>query len=190
MAKLNPINYKKFLNNLNAQNYLCTRKSPPVSKYYALKKGTTYFLADTKGHYVGNMGAVPERIRENQTYYPDSKNYASLYITNLFINKKYRQKGAGSAFINIAVTESARRNCGGRVHLIAVHDDKTQLPPHIFYRKAGFDSQDWVIMDKINNFIEEGIKLPGKSLDAIPMYLPLDKVKEKLCKICPLFKQH
>ena len=175
MQKLSPRTYKRFLNINNARNIIETRPTAPLSKYYVYKNGNKYQMCDRNGNYVGNMVAHPERIFDKFTYYPKIKNYASLYIANLFINKNFRSKGAGKAFLNIAKRESYRRNCDGRVHLIAEHADLRQPPPHIFYRKQGFSTQFLSTLEKIDKIIKYGVKQINEEFQNIPMYFELKK---------------
>lgn len=183
MLKLTARNYRKFLNINNAQKYIETKRPAPLSNYYAYENDGTYKICDRALNRVGDMVAFPERIKEHATYYPDSKNYASLYVANLFVAKEHRGKGVGKALMNIAKSESQRRNCNGRVHLIAEHTDLSQPPPHIFYRKNGLASQDWVKIDKIDTMIDYGTTLTkNQRFPSIPMYLKLDEIYKNTVK--------
>jgi GNAT superfamily N-acetyltransferase len=127
---------------------------------YRHPKSNIYKLANKEGKHVGTMVAMPEFISDNDIYNPDKKNYYSLYIKRLFINKEERGKGAGTALLNIAAADSYRRNCHGDVHLIAQALENYGTPPQKFYRKNGFDSQKAYHIETIDKAIKENTKLP------------------------------
>lgn len=126
---------------------------------YRHPKSNVYVLSDKNANIVGRMVAYPEFLRDNATYYPDKQNCYSLYIKRLFVEKEFRGKGAGQAFLNIAAAESYQRNCHGNVHLIAQSLEGGKHPQK-FYRRYGFDSQNRYHIELIDKAIEDNTKLP------------------------------
>ena len=150
-------------NIVKGSEYLCHRAN----------KSNVYEMSDNTGRIVGRMVAYPEFIKDSDTYYPDKKDYYSLYIKRLFVEKEFRHKGIGKYFLDIAATDSYKRNCDGNVHLIAERLEAGN-PPQKFYRKNGFDSQNKTHIDLIDKAIETNTSLPPARW-ITPMFLPKKK---------------
>lgn len=142
---------------------------------YRNPKGGIYRLFNKQGHIVGRMIANREYINTNDIYNPEKKDYYSLYIKRIFIEKEYRGKGAGKAFLNIAAAESYRRKCNGNVHLIAQALENMGTPPQKFYRKFGFNSQNKYHIEKIDEAIKNNTPLPPLRW-ITPMFLDRNNV--------------
>ena len=152
-----------------------TLKKVPEYICYRHPKKDLYVMVNKEGKLVGRMNAHPNYV-EDKSYYPGESDYYSFYISRLYIDKEFRNKGAGTAFLNIAAKESYRRNCDGKVHLIAkaIMGEKR---PHKLYRRYGFDSQKKDHIKLIDQAIED--KTDVQQLYYTPMYLPQKNKLEK-----------
>ncbi len=102
----------------------------------------------------------------------DRKNY--FHILLLYV--KEQGKGFGKEFIEFAKNRSKQLDCEGRVFLMAdkgVYGSTT--PPHIFYRKQGFTSNDKAYLKIIDRFIKENKKMENKDSKALYMYYDPNK---------------
>lgn len=125
------------------------------------KKGMGFTINDTTGKVLGSIGIRPEHIYDSKTYFPDMEGYTSLYISRLFVEKEFRNKGIGKALLDIAAQESLKYGCDGRMHLIAQAPITEPMNrPQIFYRKYGFDSQDKGQMAALDDAIKNNTPLP------------------------------
>lgn len=154
-------------------------KNRPLKKFpeylcYRHPKSNVYMLSNKEGKLVGRMVAMPEYISDGTLYNPNKAGYFSLYIKRLFIEKEFRKKGAGRAFLNIAAKDSYNRSCQGNVHLVAQALESGGAPPQPFYRKFGFDSQNKSQMKAVDEFIKNGTPLPKYKWTTL-MYFPADK---------------
>ncbi len=157
--------------NIKSLEYPLTRRYPKDWQFlcYRNPKKGPYWMFDKQGQIVGRMAASKEFINHNDVYNPDKIDYYSLYIQRLYVPKEHRGKGIGTAFLNIAKTDSYRRGCHGNVHLIAESFEQGAKPPQKLYRRAGFDSQKKGHIEIIDKAIAEGTPLPpGKW--STPMY--------------------
>ena len=158
-------------------------KNKPLKKIpeyicYRHPKSNLYIMADKKGCIVGRMNAHPKYVPDSDTYYPGESGYYSFYINRLFVNKEFRNKGIGKAFLNIAAKESYRRNCDGKVHLIAAILEGGGKPPQKLYRKYGFDSRNKYHIALIDKAIKDKTDV-SKMCWHTPMYLPKKNKLEK-----------
>lgn len=97
----------------------------------------------------------------------------TLFIDGLEVYKK--RCGYGTKFLNIAKKLSKENNCGGRLALVA---DRTPLdpmkPPHIFYRKYGFGTDNSSMLEFLDRCIKRGTSVPPY-IAALEMYYPYEK---------------
>src|SRR5574344_1910893 len=115
-------------------------KQPKYTNFFIYKglslNGFEYKCFSDKGKFVARMLAYPE------FYLQEFKNM--YYIDSLIVNN--RCKNIGRKLLNIAEKDSYLAGCGGRLHLISSDCYFPSNPPHIFYRKNGFESTE----DSIN----------------------------------------
>lgn len=110
--------------------------------FYNPPKTNTYRMFDLrKSACIGEMSVVKRQ---------------DLYIENLNIEPNFRRKGFGRMFLDFAVNLSKKMGLNGDLRVMAgltVNDLKN--PPHIFYRKYGFTSDDEKVLKKLDKCIEE-----------------------------------
>ena len=131
------------------------RQIPDVLFYSPAKD--CYRMLDIKRNaYIGEM--TVEKRRE-------------LYIDSLNIKSSERRKGYGTKFLNFAKNLSKRMGLGGDMRLMAgPTTDGGGVPPHVFYRKYGFTSDDKEILNRVDNAIKTGEKLDIENAPIIYMY--------------------
>lgn len=149
-------------------------------KNIVAKVGDNYILSsmeyDTKlkkfnFKQLGRMKGYPYLVRDCEEYYPDKDIYYSFYIAKVKANEF--RKGIGKKLIQLAKCESYRYDCNGKIHLDAVNEAR---PPFYFYRALGFDSQDKLKINIIDQYRKLNQPLPDKYKKwCISMYLPENK---------------
>lgn len=161
---------------------------PPVIVGYTYRKSgnpALYRMADTKtGQFVGEMvGDVVVHDKSiKQDFYPLETPYKSFYIAELQIEEK--SMGYGSKFINFAKSLSRQFGCNGRVHLVSSRLYDSQHPPHVFYRKCGFTSNNKFMNDYLDDCIASKTPLEVEFADNLNMYLPVgDEVYNRKSKL-------
>ena len=87
-------------------------------------------------------------------FYP-MENYDTYFIHRLRADTY--GMNVGSDFIKFAKNLSVKNGCEGRVCLVAANSKR---PPHIFYRKMGFDCQDTEKMELLDKVIENAASKP------------------------------
>lgn len=159
--------------------YKCPK--PPLIigfTYRHCGKPSLYRMADTKtGKYVGEMvaSAVVHDKSIHQNFYPIKMPYKSFYIADLQMKERFL--GYGSKFIEFAKNMSKQLGCNGRVHLVASRIYDRYYPPHIFYKKHGFISNNKFMDDYLDNCISTKCQIEPGIADNLNMYLPIgDKV--------------
>lgn len=144
-----------------------------------------YRMIDTSSmEQVAYMIAKPVKyFSPFRPYYPMRKPYKSFYIEHL--ESKFSGFGYGTTLINIARQESKRLGCDGRVNLIASRVFDPKRPPHIFYRKYGFTSNNSLMNFFMDETIHKGEKIEDFLYDNLKMYLPIEQNSKstKLSKI-------
>ena len=147
----------------------------PRTLIYNTPGSSVYRMFNTQNHrQVAHMEAFP--------YKKNGKKFFFIGILMAFDKKQ----GYGSDFINFAKQHSKSLGCAGRVMLKAdtiCADPHT--PPHIFYRKHGFTSDDKVALAKIDRHIEKNIVLLPENIDELTMYYEPNIREEKQ----PFFKR-
>lgn len=132
----------------------------PRTLIYNKPKSSLYTMITIQNpRIVGSMWAQPRKI--------DNKNFFEIIL--LVIDE--RRKGFGSEFINFAKNISYQKGCEGRIFLTSdINIFESKIPPHIFYRKQGFTSNDKKYLEKIDSFIREGKDMSHKDNKCIYMY--------------------
>lgn len=143
------------------------RNFPKNLIYNPPSKPDRYYMANSKGEYVGNMCAFA-RQRYESSFYQTDLPYKTLHISSLEILEKYWGKGYGSDFIDFAKKESYRQGCEGRVSLVAFYPGR---PPHLFYFKKGFITPNQKENERFEKHIKNGE--PLYYYNAVDMFLPL-----------------
>ena len=166
------------------------RKNLFGRKYYEY----IYKMLDTSSmQEVAKMVAKPVRyFFPFQSYYPTKKPYKSFYVE--YIGTNFSGFGYGTKLINLAKKESERLGCGGRVNLLASRVYDPKRPPHVFYKKCGFTSNNKFmnyILDKYTGELQsDNIEF---LYDNLKMYLPIakdvsSKIPSKMSKLLSEFK--
>ena len=133
------------------------------------------------GKILGEMVARPETIRDPFFHFsPNARQYDSFYIQRLRAYE--RNKGVGTAFINLAKKESLRNFCSGNIHLIARNCLDVKDNPFIFYRKMGFSFNKY--HQKTQEYVDECIKrgIPAEIKNCgyeLPMYIEKCVINQK-----------
>ena len=147
----------------------------PRTLIYNKPKSSLYTMMTTQNsRIVGSMWAQPQKI--------DNKNFFNIIL--LVIDE--RRKGFGREFIDFAKNISYQKGCEGRVFLTSdINIFESKIPPHIFYRKQGFTTNDKAYLKKIDQFIKEGKEMTYKDNKCIYMYYepPKNNIINKIKKI-------
>ena len=99
-----------------------------------------------------------------------------------FISSRKFNSGAGTKLINFAKNYSKLNGCGGYLTLNADNSFTPQRVPHLFYRKLDFASNYENFNDEMDKYIKENRRIEN-CWDAVPMYLPEDKIQRNLYTI-------
>ena len=96
-----------------------------------------------------------------------------LFISDLEIVKSEQGKGYGKMFIEFARKLSELKGLGGRLRaLVGAKISSENNPPHIFYRKMGFTTNDEGMLKKIDNCIKNNVPLKLQDTKIVYMYYP------------------
>lgn len=133
------------------------------------------------GDILGDLVVTPKDFYKFNFETPAIRSLEILYLKIFERNKKY-----GTKFLNFAKIISKQQNCNGNLHLISSNCYDKKNPPHIFYRKYGFDSRS---IDKLNQ-IDKAILSNNTfkfNFDNIGMFYPAQSkigefLKEPLLK--------
>ncbi len=125
--------------------------------FYNPPKTNLYRMFDIKKSiYVGEMSVAKRK---------------DLYIESLNVEPNIRRNGYGKRFLNFAVNLSNKLGLNGNLRVMAGLTANDLLnPPHIFYRKYGFTSDNKEVLSKIDKFIENQIKPEPYDLPITVMY--------------------
>lgn len=137
-----------------------------------LKVFPTAFIYHKAGFPQYNMGSTVygNKIGEMITYPWKEKNEKFLWIQHLWMLQK--RAGYGTKFLNFAKRLSNENGCNGRIRLIAAPTVYDNIPPHIFYRKYGFGSDNKKLIKKIDHAIKHQKLLNEASVPWTLMYYP------------------
>ena len=133
----------------------------------------TYKMYDTKAKaVVGLMKAGPVNYKNKRCeIYPMDTPYNSYYISYLeTVDSGYNY---GTDLINLAKNESMQSYCEGRVHLVASRTFSPRRPPHLFYRKLGFQTNSSFLNDVMDFYVSIGEQLPWEYSGNVMMYTPV-----------------
>lgn len=142
-----------------------------------------YKMIDTSSmQEVAEMVARPVKyFSPFQPYYPIRTPYKSFFIE--YLGTDFSGFGYGTKFINFAQKESERLGCEGRVNLVASRIYDPKRPPHIFYKKCGFTSNNTFMNYVLDDCVNNEAKNEDFLYDNLRMYLPIsnnDKQPKKL----------
>lgn len=176
--KINNKPLNRFRNNLikdecgiNSIMQLPKRKIPQ-RLIYKYSDNEHYSMFDkNNGQLLGRMKAYTEL---NDFYFEPFTLTKSFFIARL--DAFVKNQKVGTDFINFAQKESFKQNCYGRVSLSS---GNIKRPPHIFYRKLGFDSRNREKISFVDEAIQNGTDLPREAKNwVIDMFYPIDKIKK------------
>lgn len=147
------------------------RKYPTIPERLIYGSGKTYNMASTKtGHYLARLKVTPMELKEN-SFYRNEQPIKSLYINDLNVCGFTRRNNVGTDFVNFAKILSRKKNCEGRLHLLAYNYDNPGKAPHKFWRKLGFASV-YPEENKILDFIiENNLLVPPNMCQGTMMFL-------------------
>ncbi len=138
-----------------------------------------YGMADVKtGRYVGEMYGRVMTETMFSGYYPITSAYDSFKIEKLYIKNK--RCGYGTKFLKFAELESKALGCEGRVHLLASRLYSPNNPPHLFYRKNNFSSQNTEKMKYFDECIRANKQIDVETADNLEMFLAKYVPKSKI----------
>lgn len=148
----------------------CSKKIPEYLFYSQTlnkeKSIESHRMINSKtGKYLGEIITYPQDFYYFNLEVPGLR---SLYIDRLSVFN--RNKGFGTKFLNFARVVSKQKGCNGRLHLISSDCYDKEKPPHIFYRKYGFDSRDLKKLEEVDDAISQ----PNKkfTFNSIAMFFP------------------
>ncbi len=125
-------------------------KNPPLPDRFIYRhrnpQARGWFTMFDKTDELGWMNGEVMHISSSD-FYP-MKDYDAFYIHRL--KAATFGKKVGTDFIKFAKNLSVKNGCEGRICLAAAN---SRRPPHIFYRKMGFDCQDSRKMEILDNAI-------------------------------------
>lgn len=170
-------------------NILIYKSPKPVNiigyTYRRSGKPALYRMIDVKtGKYVGEMVGAPvvHDSHIGHDFYPIKTPYNSFYIADLQMEERFM--GYGKKFLDFAQVLSKKSGCNGRVHLVASRIYDRYFPPHIFYKKSGFVSNNKFMNDYLDNCISSKCQIEPDIVDNLNMYLPVgDPVNKPQSKL-------
>lgn len=129
----------------------------PNLLFYEIKKGHFRLLNINKNICIGDMIVSPRKDE--------------LFINSLIINKNCRRKGFGTLFLKFAKSISNKTGFNGRMRgLVGLTTCDDNNPPHIFYRKFGFTTDDTKTLNLIDQAIKGKKQLDYKTAPLTYMY--------------------
>ena len=145
-------------------HYVFANKMQELPKVliYNKPKSSLYTMISTKTpRIVGFMWALPTKFKGKKFF----------EIPLLAINPQDRRQGFGKQLIDFAKIRSCQKGCGGRIVLTSdINTMESNIPPHIFYRKQDFTSDDKKFLNKIDSFIKEGREMTFRDSKTLIMY--------------------
>lgn len=152
-----------------------TTKIPNIL-FYNPKYTNNFRMIDVKKtRYIGEMIAYPYEL----------KNDKFLYIKRLHIKPQFKRQGYGSKFIDFAKNLSKNLGFNKKLQVTAAtleHDPQT--PPHVFYRKQGFGSDDRNALKNIDRHIRNNRQLDYRKTPALNMHYPAEEIKLNFWERC------
>ena len=130
--------------------------------FYETQKGVYQMINTKDNSIIGNMSIS---LRQNE-----------LFIDSLYIKKNMQRKGFGTIFLEFAKLLSKKMGKKGHLKCMAAAlGNNTNIPPHIFYRKHGFDAFNKEALQKIDEAIESKRQVDLNSFPIMYMYYPSEK---------------
>lgn len=142
--------------------YKLKNQEVPRILIYNKPKTSLYTMMSTKNpRVVGFMWALPTEFKGKRFF----------EIPWFAINPKDRRQGFGKQLMDFAKIRSCQKGCGGRIVLTSdINTMESNIPPHIFYRKQDFTSDDKQFLKKIDSFIKEGKEMTYRDSKTMIMY--------------------
>ena len=139
-------------------------KFPPIKQkipsvlFYNQKNTQNYFAISPNKGVVGNFSLN----KRNE-----------MFITHLFVSPEERGKKIGTKILNFVEQLSKKEGLEGKIRVLAsILDKKSMKPPHIFYRKYGFTSDDKIALSQIDKYIANNQPLPQLFKPIYMYYVP------------------
>ncbi len=154
---------------------------PPVKQTNQLPEVLIYHKPGTCAYRMTTT-FMPRVVGEMRAYPIERNNKKSLWIDFLIIFQK--RFGFGTKFLDFAQHLSRQTGCNGNISLKAgstVYDPTK--PPHEFYRKYGFGSENKKMLRKIDRAINSKTHLNYKKTPPIIMYFPDNEKPSLLQKL-------
>ena len=96
-----------------------------------------------------------------------------MFINNLFVTSSNRRNNLGTQILNFIKILSKQNGLGGKMRVLAsLLGNETKNPPHIFYRKYGFTSDDKKALTEIDKHIKNKHQLPSSFKPMFMYYIP------------------
>ena len=110
-----------------------------------------------------------------ESIFREGKLVKSLYVQNLISNCS--GSGFGTAMLDFAKKYSEKVGCKGRFHLFASSSYTPKRSPHVFYKRYGLNSGDFLVDKKLDRFIKKGKNSTYLDFKDMEMYYPPIKGK-------------
>lgn len=96
-----------------------------------------------------------------------------MFINNLFVTPSNRRNNLGTQILNFIKILSKQNGLDGKMRVLAsLLGNETKNPPHIFYRKYGFTSDDKKALTEIDKHIKNKHQLPSSFKPMFMYYIP------------------
>lgn len=96
-----------------------------------------------------------------------------MFINNLFVTPNNRRNNLGTQILNFIKILSKQNGLGGKMRVLSsLLGNETKNPPHIFYRKYGFTSDDKKALTEIDKHIKNKHQLPSSFKPMFMYYIP------------------
>lgn len=141
-------------------NRLAPLKKIPDTLLYRPPQTNSFRMFNTKtGDFLGEMIL--------------DKRESEMFVRWLDVKPEHRRQGVGTKFLDFAKNISKSFGFEGRLRLMAsVMASDIKNPPHIFYRKYGFTSDDKKMLSRIDKLIKKHKQLD--TMKALPLYMYYD----------------
>lgn len=133
-----------------------TTKIPNILFYNPPNTNSFRMIDRKKSAYIGEMSVLKRKV---------------LFLESFHIFPDYRKQGYGKKFLDFAVNLSKKLGLNGNLRVLAAVIAKdSDNPPHIFYRKYGFTSDNKKILKQIDEAIKNKQQLHPFNTPPLYMY--------------------